>query len=154
MHTYITFLQSPCVNQEFQEHHPGHPSHALWQVGEKVKCAQCGVQWNLGGQRQLIATQASRKPCKGASNRGSPPLSDFFKKKDTTSSHSQGSTQQAPEATTAKPTPKRLNFQTALDDQDQEDLNQRLPALAMNSSLPGGAEATADEQAGFDVDFF
>lgn len=147
---FTAFLQSPCVNQEFQEHHPGHTSHALWQVGEKVKCTQCGVQWNLDGQRRLIATQALHKPCKGAATRGSPPLSDFFKKKDTTSSQSQGLTQPAPEAHTAQPTPKRLNFHTALDEQEHDDLNQRLSALAMNSSPP----AAADETAEVEVDYF
>ena len=151
---YTAFLQSPCVNQEFQEQHSGHRSHALWQIGEKVKCAQCGVQWNLDGHRRLIATQALHKACKGASTRGSPPLSDFFKKKDTPSGHGQGSASQAPDDLSARPTPKRLHFQTELDEQAREELNQQLSALAMNPSHPAAAQQTEDDKATIEVDFF
>ena len=87
---FTEFTQSNCVNQECTAQHTGHPTHALWQIGERVKCTQCGTQWNLDGNQRLIATQALYKPCKGAATRGSPPLSEFFKKKDTPGSTSQG----------------------------------------------------------------
>ena len=155
---FTAFTQSPCVNQAYTAGHQGHLSHALWQVGERVKCTQCGTTWNLDGQQRVIATQAFHKPCKGAGTKGSPPLSEYFKKKDSSSSHSPALEPQASAAAAAQPTPRRLSFQTALDaqeqsaleDQEHDDLNQRLSALAMNPS----PLATADEKAELEVDYF
>ena len=155
---FTAFTQSPCVNQAYTAGHQGHQSHALWQVGERVKCTQCGTTWNLDGQQRVIATQAFHKPCKGASTKGSPPLSEYFKKKDSSSSHSPELEPQASAAAAAQPTPRRLSFQTALDaqkqnaleDQEHDDLNHRLSALAMNPS----PLATADEKAELEVDYF
>ena len=153
---FNTFIQSPCVNQAYTQAHTGHPSHALWQTGEKVKCTQCGTHWNLHGDLRIIATQALHKPCKGAGAKGSPPISDFFKKKpDQSSSHSSDTSQKeaALEAALAsRPTPRRLSFPTALDEQEQAELAQSLSALAMTPSL--NADKTEEEEPGFAVDFF
>ena len=140
------------MNQEYTAQHTGHPTHALWQVGERVKCTQCGTQWNLDGNQRLIATQALHKPCKGASTKGSPPLSEFFKKKDNSGSHSQGSTSSAQEEISTRPTPKRLHFNTELD--EQEALNQQLSALATNPSRTAEDDTVVDDNAGIAVDYF
>ena len=155
---FTAFTQSPCVNQAYTADHQGHMSHALWQVGERVKCTQCGTTWNLDGQQRVIATQAFHKPCKGAGTKGSPPLSEYFKKKDSSSSHSPELDTQAPAMTATQPAPRRLSFQTALDvqelcalaDQGHADLTQRLAALDMSSS----PRPAAEEQAELEVDFF
>ena len=154
---FTAFTHSPCVNQAYTADHHGHMSHALWQVGERVKCTQCGTTWNLDGQQRVIATQAFHKPCKGAGTKGSPPLSEYFKKKDSSSS---ASPDLAPQPATAatQPTPRRLSFQTALDvqeqsaheDQVQAELTQQLSALAMNSSPRTAAADTVE----LEVDYF
>ena len=63
---------------------------------------------------------------KGAGPKGSPPLSEFFKKKNDANSQSEGehkqprqTTEHEPAAST-RPTPRRLHFPTALDDRDGE----------------------------------
>ena len=154
--TFNTFIHSPCVNQAYTAAHQGHTSHALWQVGERVKCTQCGTQWNLDGQQRILATQALHKPCKGASTKVSTPLSEFFKKKDPSSSQSPELHQPATTATAAQPTPKRLSFQTALDAREQEEeLTNSMSALAMNPSPSADAEPdTHDDQPGFAVEYF
>ena len=150
---FKTFIHSPCVNQAYTEAHHGHPGHALWQTGERVKCTQCGTQWNLDGELRIIATQALHKPCKGAGAKGSPPISDFFKKKsDQSSSHSSDASQTA-KATASRPTPRRLSFLTALDEQEQADLAQSMSALAMTPSL-NADHADEDKPPDFEVDFF
>ena len=113
---------------------------------------QLRTQWNLDGSHKLIATQALYKPCKGAATKGSPPLSEFFKKKDTTGSTSQGSTSSPQNAVCSRPTPKRLHFNTELD--EQEALNQQLSALAMNPSHTADDDTAADDNAGIAVDYF
>ena len=145
------FIQSLCVNQEYHAQHTGHPTHVLWQVGERGG-NQCGTQWNLDGNQRLIATQALHKPCKGASTKGSPPLSEFFKKKDNSGSQSQASTSNAQDEISARPTPKRLHFNTELD--EHEALNQQLSALAMNPSHTAETDSDAEDNAAIEVDFF
>lgn len=110
-------------------------------AGERVKCTQCGAQWNLEGQQRIITTQALHKACKGAALKGSPPLSEFFKKKDTPGSGSQEATTSQPEEGKTRPTPKRLHFSTELD--EQEALHQQFAALAMNPSLSAATVETA-----------
>ena len=155
---FQTFLASPCVDRAFPTPPQGHPSHTLWQKGERVRCTQCGAQWNLHSEQRVIANQLLSKVCKGAGTKGSPPLSEFFKKKDTSNSSSPPLDIPAQAATAAQPTPRRLSFQTALDAQEQhalddhehEDLTHRLSALAMNSS----PLAAAEEKDELEVDCF
>ena len=153
---FNTFIQSPCVNQAYTQAHTGHPSHALWRTGEKVKCNQCGTHWNLDGELRIIATQALHKPCKGAGAKGSPPISDFFKKKPEQSSSHSSDTSQKPAAMEAGsasgPTPRRLSFPTALDEQEQAEIAQSMSALAMTPNL--NADKPDDEEPGLAVDYF
>ena len=153
---FNNFINSPCVNQAYVAEHPGHPSHALW------KCTQCGTHWNLDGQQRIIATQAFHRACKGAGGKRAPPISTFFhKKKDKASSHSSKTSQQEDPAAD-RPTPRRLNFPTALDDVEQEALTEGMSELAMTPSLAAGSlsdvrqpnDSEADEAQGIAVDFF
>ena len=150
---FKTFIHSTCINQAFQAAHHGHPSHALWQLGERVKRTQCGTQWNLDGQHRIIATQAFHKPCRGAGGKHTPPISTFFhKKQDKSSSHSSESL--PPDAAaTSGPTPKRLHFPTALDEAEQEALTHGMSTLAMTPSQPADT-AEEDNLPDIAVDFF
>ena len=150
---FKTFIHSTCINQAFQAAHHGHPSHALWQLGERVKRTQCGTQWNLDGQHRIIATQAFHKPCRGAGGKHTPPISTFFhKKQDKSSSHSSESL--PPDAAaTSGPTPKRLHFPTALDEAEQEALTHGMSTLAMTPSQPADT-AEEDNLPDITVDFF
>ena len=72
--------------------------------------------------------QALTKVCKGAGTKGSPPLSEFFRKKTDTSSQSAEASLSQPPAKEAQsldvqgPTPRRLHFNTQLDEREgQED---------------------------------
>ena len=118
------FITSQCIDQVFTDTHPGHTSHKLWQKGDRVRCTQCGTQWNLDGERRVISTQALLKPCKGAGMKASPPLSDYFKKSTeggtTPANDSQANSQSTasePQLDT-RPTPRRLRFPTQLDSRD------------------------------------
>ena len=73
-------MDSKCLDQPYTEVHTGHSSHALWQKGEKVSCAQCGLSLHLDGQQRIILTGALKIPCKGAAISGSPPLPELFRK--------------------------------------------------------------------------
>ena len=103
-------------------------------------------------EQDYTHTQALHKPCKGAATKGSPPLSEFFKKKDTAGSASQGPTSSPLDDVSSRPTPKRLHFNTELD--EQEALNQQLSALAMNPSHKADDNTAEDEDAGMSVDYF
>ena len=150
---FNTFIQSPCVNQAYMAEHPKHPSHALWQIGDRVKCTQCGTHWNLDGQQRIIATQAFHKACKGAGGKNTPPISDFFKKKQDKSSGQSSETSHHEDATATRPTPRRLNFPTALDDVEQDALTYGMSELAMTPSHT--ADPAEDETlTGIEVDFF
>ena len=122
------FITSKCVDQAFPQPPQGRPSHTLWQKGEKVRCTQCGCQWNLDGEQRIITNQVLTKVCKGAGTKGSPPLSEFFRKKTDTSSQSAEASLSQPPAKEAQsldvqgPTPRRLHFNTQLDEREgQED---------------------------------
>lgn len=78
------FITSKCIDQAFSQPSQTHPSHCLWQKGEKVPCTNCGCQSNLDGELRIITNQVLTKVCKGAATKGSPPLSEFFKKKGET----------------------------------------------------------------------
>ena len=80
---FSAFIKSPCVDQAFETPRAGHPSHTLWQKGAKISCLQCGIQWHLDSQQRIITTQALGKQCKGAGQKGTPPISEFFKKHET-----------------------------------------------------------------------
>ena len=140
---FNNFIQSTCVNQAFTAAHQGHPSHALWQIGEKVKCTQCGTHWNLDSHLRIIATQAFHKACKGAGGKSTPPISTFFNKKQANSSSHSSEPSQPADAAATRPTPRRLHFPTALEDVEQEALTHGMSALAMTPSQP---DDTADEE--------
>lgn len=146
-------IQSPCVNQAFTAAHEGHPSHALWQIGEKVKCALCGTHWNLDSHLRIIATQAFHKACKGAGGKNTPPISTFFNKKPATSSSHSSEPSHQEDATASGPTPRRLNFPTALDDKEQEALSLGMSALAMTPCLPADL-GEEDNVQNIEVDYF
>lgn len=78
---FTDFVQSKCVDQAYTAGHTGRPTHALWQKGDKVTCTLCGIQWHLDSQKRVIGASAFRKECRGAGLKGSPPLSDYFKKR-------------------------------------------------------------------------
>ena len=119
---FHTFISSRCIDEQFTQTSHAHPSHSLWQKGEKVRCTTCGSQWSLDGERRIISNQHLTKACRGASGKGSPPISEFFKKKN--DGPSQASTPADQESHTG-PTPRRLHFPTALD--EQEAANQLYP---------------------------
>ena len=105
----------------------GHRTHNLWQTRERVRCAQCGTQWHLDGQKRIITTQALTKPCKGAGLKGSPPLSEFLKgdAAGSTAEKHQPSLQATEPVQPAsnRPTPRRLHFSTELDARDEVSSN-------------------------------
>ena len=80
---FTTFLDSECSDLAFEDNHPGHASHQLWQKGEKLTCKLCGLQLHLDGQKRIIQTAAFRKECKGAGLKGSPPLQEIFRRQTT-----------------------------------------------------------------------
>lgn len=90
-----------------------------------MRCTLCGYQWHLDGEQRLITTQALTKACKGAGSKGSPPLSEFFKKKSETSSTAADALTSQPLATESqpqvenRPTPRRLHFHTQLDEREE-----------------------------------
>ena len=153
---FQTFLASPCIDRAFPQPPHGHPSHSLWQKGGKVRCLQCGATWNLDSEQRIITNQLLTKVCKGASTKGSPPLSDFFKKKESSTSSSTQHGPTAPAATAAQPTPRRLNFQTALDAKEhEEEPTTSMSAEAMNPSPRADTGSdTQDDLPGFAVEFF
>ena len=97
--TFQTFVDGPCLDREYVLPHGGHASHALWQKGPKVTCTHCGLSLHLDGQNRVILTGAIRKPCKGAANGGSPPLTEYFR------SQPSQAAQQAPQPATEDPPP-------------------------------------------------
>ena len=126
------FITSKCIDQAYPQPPQGHPSHSLWQKGEKVKCTQCGCQWNLDGEQRIITNQVLSKVCKGAGAKGSPPLSEFFKKKGDTHSQAEGDhkpTAEPEPAVSTRPTPRRLHFPTSLDDRESTAKEPRQPQL-------------------------
>ena len=78
--TFQTFVKSACVKKAYDQPHEAHPSHYLWQKGEKVSCKQCGLTLHLDAQHRIILTGAIRRACKGAAISGSPPLPELFRK--------------------------------------------------------------------------
>ena len=95
-----------------------------------MRCTQCGCQWNLDGEQRIITNQVLTKVCKGAGTKGSPPLSEFFKKKTDTNSPQDPETRpqtvrhEAPDTPDTRPQPRRLHFSTQLDaveDHDEDD---------------------------------
>ena len=82
---------------------------------------------------------------------GLPPISTFFQKKqDKSSSHSSESLPPTAAAGTG-PTPKRLHFPTALE--EQAALTQGMSALAMTPSQPDDI-AAEEQHPAFEVDYF
>ena len=149
---FTTFLDSECSDLAFEDNHPGHASHQLWQKGEKVKCTQCGCQWNLDGEQRIITNQSLTTVCKGAGTKGSPPLSEFFKKKSDSQGQAEADAQQPTEAheqaVSTRPTPRRLHFPTALDERES-----RTTSSATDQVMTTSEEDTAAD-AGYEVDFF
>ena len=130
--------------------------HSLWQKGERVRCIQCGAAWNLDAEQRIITNQQLSKVCKGASAKGSPPLSDFFKKKDPSTSSSTQPHNTAAAAKATQPTPRRLSFQTALDALEQDEaLTHTMSAQAMNPSRSADDESdNREDQLGYAVEYF
>ena len=106
----------------------------------------------MDGQQRIIATQAFHKVCKGAGGKHTPPISTFFQKKqDKSSSHSSGPSLPEDQAPT-RPTPRRLNFPTTLDEVEQEALTQDMSALAKTPSH--NADTSAENVPDIEVDYF
>ena len=145
------FITSKCIDQAYPQPPQGHPSHSLWQKGEKVKCAQCGSHWNLDGEQHIITNQVLSKICKGAGTKGSPPLSEFFKKKSDAHSQAEGdhkpTAEHEPEVST-RPTPRRLHFPTSLDDRES------MTDQAINDQVMTASDEEAGAEDHFTVDFF
>ena len=76
--------------------------------------------YHLDSQKRVIGTSAFRKECRGAGLKGSPPLSDFFKKQASAPTQPDDKSQPEPSACNTPadrhqgPTPRRLHFPTAL----------------------------------------
>ena len=140
------FITSKCVDQAYPQPPQGHPSHSLWQKGEKVKCTQCGCQWNLDGEQRIITNQVLAKVGKGAGTKGSPPLSEFFKKKSDTHSQAEGDhkpTAEQEPAVNTRPTPRTLHCPTSLDDRES----------MTDQAITDQVITASDEEAGADVHF-
>ena len=119
---FQSFITSRCIDEQYTQSSQAHPSHSLWQKGGKVRCTSCGCQWNLDGDSRIISNLHLTKACRGASGGGSPPISDFFKRKSEALSQEAEGAPQAPEAPDQDrhkgPTPRRLHFPTALDERE------------------------------------
>ena len=81
---FQAFVTGQCLDQAYTQPHEGHNSHALWQKGGTVSCAQCGLSLHLDAQQRVILTAAIRRPCKGAAKAGTPPLTDYFTRQTST----------------------------------------------------------------------
>lgn len=76
--TFQAFVTGHCLDQACTQPHEGHHSHTLWQKGGKVSCTQCGLSLHLDAQQRVILTAAIKRPCEGAAQAGTPPLTDFL----------------------------------------------------------------------------
>ena len=87
---FQAFVKGPCINQLYEQSHPGHVSHVLWQRGDRLQCKNCGTQTQLDAHSRPILTNAFRKNCKGAAPAGSPPLTEIFRRQNAKASPADG----------------------------------------------------------------
>ena len=141
------YLHSPCLDCPFEGQHKGHPSHQLWQKGNKISCTLCGLQLHLDSQQRVISTSNFLKQCKGAGTKGSPPIHSFFK--TTPPTQHGGTSGKEPQTNTATPgsstrfQPRRLHFSTPLTEREEE----HEPAQAMIPSQAAGPHTKSTEHA-------
>ena len=119
---FQSFISSRCIDEQYTQSSQAHSSHSLWQKGGKVRCTSCGCQWNLDADCRIISNLHLTKACRGTSGKGSPPISEFFKRKSEALGQEADSAAQALEAPDQDrpqgPTPRRLHFPTALDERN------------------------------------
>lgn len=134
-----------------------------------MSCKKCGLTRHLDGQHRVILTGAIRKSCKGAAISGSPPLPELFRQQAQKARDIQAANSARPakdHTGTGKqdqrnsqtlhlgpggPTPRRIHFDTAYDQQasgtrqahhTRETMLQ--PEQAMNPSPHAGIPHEAD----------
>ena len=52
-----------CINRLYDQPHPGHASHTLWQRGDRSHCKNCGTQTQTDAQNRPILRIALQKTC-------------------------------------------------------------------------------------------
>ena len=140
------YLSGPCLDCPFEGEHKGHPSHKLWQKGQKISCTGCGLQLHLDSNRRIITSTTFLKECRGAGTQGSPPIHAFFKATPPTPATAEPQGLKHTQATTLSntgPRPKRLHFTTPLTKrEDEHDPEQAMiPSRATGSRLSGIIDA-------------
>ena len=134
---FKAYIQGPCLDCPFDGEHNGHPSHRLWQKGQKISCTSCGLQLHLDSNRRVITSTNFLKECRGAGTQGSPPIHTFFKATPPTQAEEEKAGLQQTQATpvsSSGPRPRRLHFTTPLT--KREDGPE--PAQAMTPSRAAG----------------
>ena len=110
---FTDYINSRCLDCPFEGQHAGHPTHRLWQKGNRISCTHCGLQLHLDNSKRIINTANFLKECKGAGIKGSPPIQSFFKPTPPTPSGGDSGekkpTELATPMSTTGPRPKRLH---------------------------------------------
>ena len=94
-----------CINRLYDQPHPGHASHTLWQRGDRSHCKNCCTQTQTDAQNRPILRIALQKTCKGAAIiSGSPPITEIFRRQTVKASQIETSHPEAGTPATASDT--------------------------------------------------
>ena len=106
------YVQGPCINRLYDQAHTGHPSHLLWQKGDKLHCKHCGTQTNTDAQHRPIITATLTRSCKGAPIAASPPITEIFKRQHAQAAQATPQPTPSPTAPSIGATPSSAQLQT------------------------------------------
>ena len=130
---FHSFVQGRCINQLYDQSHPHHSSHTLWQKGDKLNCQNCGTHTQLDAQQRPILTAVLRKPCKGAPIGASPPITEIFRRQTAQVSQSADSQVTSPSEPCQAVVQDTAQIQGGDEPQPNQDLRAR-PGLADSTS--------------------